>query len=239
MGRDWYEALARKFGGYRKMWDSEFEGEDGEAAFTAFLRETLRQKGAEDAGLMPRRPGPTVLDVGCGDGLYTLHVSALAAQVTGLDFSPEMITLARRNQQSAAIPNVDFVGATTSGTALPFPDQSFDLIFSRRGPSSHLADARRVLKPGGLVAGIHTGARDEIIGRVEAAGFQVVRNQEYRGTEIFPTREDYALFLSRIPGNPDYTLPEHAAELDRLTAPPPPYRAERWWFIWAGTPSPR
>ena len=97
MGRDWYEALARKFGGYRKLWDSQIEGEDGEAAFTAFLRDTLR-----------RHPHMQVLDVGCGDGLYTLHVSALAGHVTGLDFSPEMIALARRNQQSAAIPNVTF-----------------------------------------------------------------------------------------------------------------------------------
>ncbi|HWI64589.1 MAG TPA: class I SAM-dependent methyltransferase [Symbiobacteriaceae bacterium] len=219
MGRDWYEAQARKFGGYRKLWDSRIEGSDGEAAFTAFLRQTIR-------------PGHQVLDVGCGDGLYTLHVSALAQHVTGLDFSPEMIALARRNQQSAAIPNVDFVCATTSGTQLPFPDQSFDLIYSRRGPGSHLADARRLLKPGGLVAGIHTGARDEIIGRIEVGGFRVLRNEEFHATEIIPTREDYALFLSRMPGNPDYTQPELFEQL----APPPPggYRISRWWFIWVG-----
>lgn len=237
MGRDWYEAVARRFGGYRKLWDSRIEGEDGEAAFTAFLRETLRG-----------RPHMQVLDVGCGDGLYTLHVSALADHVTGLDFSPEMIALARRHQQSAAIPNVSFLCATTSGCALPFPDQSLDLIYSRRGPGSHLADARRVLKPGGLVAGIHTGARDVIIERIEAGGFEVLRDQEYRGAEVFPTREDYALFLSRIPGNPDYTLPEHGAEFDQLAAQaaapsapgaPPVYRVERWWFIWVGTPRPR
>ncbi|HWI50847.1 MAG TPA: class I SAM-dependent methyltransferase [Symbiobacteriaceae bacterium] len=216
MGQDWYEAYARRFGGYRKLWDSRMEGEDGEAAFTAFLRQTVR-------------PHHRVLDVGCGDGLYTLHLSALAEHVTGLDYSPEMIALARRNQQSAAIPNASFVcGSTSGGAALPFPEQSFDLIYSRRGPTSHLADARRLLRPGGLVAGIHTGARDEILHRLTAAGFRILRNDEYRGTEVIPTREDYALYLSRVPGNPDYSVPAGLADLpDGCSVP-------RWWFIWVG-----
>lgn len=224
MGRDWYEACASRFGGYLKLWDSRFEGEDGEAAFTAFLRETIR-------------PHHRVLDVGCGDGIYTLHMSALAEQVTGVDFSPAMIALARRHQQSAAIPNVTFRCCSTSQGPLPFPDQSFDLIFSRRGPTSHLADARRLLRPGGLVAGIHTGARDEIIGRLETAGFSVLRNQQFLGTEIMPTLTDFALFLSRMPGNPDYTLPENhdkVIELAGQSALSEGYSASRWWFIWAG-----
>ena len=218
MGRDWYEACARRFGGYRKLWDSRVEGENGEVAFTEWLRQTIPSH-------------PRVLDVGCGDGLYTLHMSALAEHITGIDFSPEMIALAHRNQQSAAIENVTFHVGTTSTDHLPFADQQFDLIYSRRGPGSHLRDARRILKPGGLVAGIHTGARQEILERLTTHGFEVLINQEYRGREVFPSLTDYALFLSRMPGAPDYTLPENeAALLEHVSGDG--YAADRWWFIW-------
>jgi SAM-dependent methyltransferase len=221
MGQDWYERCARRFGGYLKHWNSTVEGEDGEVAFTRWLREAI--------------PGhPRVLDAGCGDGLYTLHMAALAEQIAGFDFAPAMIEAARRNQQAAGITNVDF-RVWNAREGLPGGVGPFDLIFSRRGPTSHLAAARQVLAPGGLVAGIHTGARDVIIPRLEETGYRVVRNEEYRGLEVFPSLEDFALFLSRVPGNPDFTLPEQRAELEARAAGARTdrgYVVERRWFIW-------
>lgn len=225
MGRDWYEACARRFGGYRQLWDWDVEGPDGEVAFTELLRELVPCHGR-------------VLDVGCGDGIYTLHLAALAEQIVGIDYSAEMVAHARRNQQAAAIPNASFLEHNTR-SSLPFPDQSFDLVFSRRGPSSHLADSYRILKPGGIVAGIHSGARDVIIPRVTEAGFRLVRNEEFAGLAILPTLEDFALLMSRIPGNPDYTQPEMRGELERLGAQAARpngrgYGADHWRFIWMG-----
>jgi SAM-dependent methyltransferase len=221
-GQEWYEQYAETFGGYRKLWDSRIAGDNGEAAFTAWLRTTIPAY-------------PRVLDVGCGDGIYTLHMSALAKQIAGIDFAPAMIALARKYQQSAAIENAQFVAASVSTDALPFADGALDLIYSRRGPSSHLRDAKRVLRPGGLVAGLHTGAQEVIIKRIEQAGFNLLENREFKAVEILPTLQDLALFLSRTPGNPDYTLAEHAVALEALAQQSKAeqgYQVDRWWFMW-------
>jgi SAM-dependent methyltransferase len=127
------------------------------------------------------------------------------------------------------------VAASASTDALPFADGELDLIYSRRGPSSHLRDATRVLRPGGLVAGLHTGAQEVIIKRIEQAGFKLLENREFTAVEILPTLHDLALFLSRTPGNPDYTLPEHAVALEALAQQSKAeqgYQVDRWWFMW-------
>jgi SAM-dependent methyltransferase len=219
-GRDWYEQYAHTFGGYRKLWDSTIEGANGEAEFTWWLRRTIPSH-------------PKVLDVGCGDGIYTLHMSALAERIWGIDYAPAMISLARKYQQSAAIENADFTVANLSTEALPFADGELDLIYSRRGPTSHLPEARRVLRPGGLVAGLHTGDRERILGRVEGAGFRLLECREFKAVEILPTVQDLALFLSRVPGYPDYTSPERLAELEaRWERTDRGYVVDRWWFLW-------
>lgn len=221
-GQDWYEQYAQTFGGYRKLWDSSIEGENGETAFTQWLRKTIPSY-------------PKVLDVGCGDGIYTLHMSALAERIWGIDYAPSMIALARKYQQSAAIENVDFTVSNLSTDPLPFQNGELDLIYSRRGPTSHLRDARRVLRPGGLVAGLHTGDRERILGRVAETGFRLLECREFRGVEILPTIQDLALFLSRVPGNPDYTTPDRFAELEATSQTAKTdrgYGVDRWWFLW-------
>lgn len=223
LGLEWYNAVAARDGGYRRTWDSEFEGPDGETAFTDWLRRTI-----------PSRP--RVLDAGCGDGLYTLVMSSLAERVTGADYAENMIRLAERHKREAAVTNVDFVWTGGRVEVYPFPDHAFDLIYSRRGPTSHLADARRMLRPGGLVAGIHSGDRERVLERLAAGGYKVLANDEYAGTERLKTLRDFALWLSRIPGAPDYTAPEMAGEVERIAATYD--RSDRgitvphWRFVW-------
>ncbi|MHB8928434.1 MAG: class I SAM-dependent methyltransferase [Bacillota bacterium] len=223
MGLDWYNAIAARHGGYLRTWDSEFDGPDGEAAFTDWLRRTIRSH-------------PRVLDVGCGDGLYTLVMSSLAEHITGVDYAENMIRLAERHRREAAVANADFVCTGGRVEVYPFPDRSFDLIYSRRGPTSHLVDARRMLKPGGLVAGIHSGERERVLERLTVNGYEVLTNDEYAGTEHLKTELDLARWLSRTPGAPDFTTPEMADELERaagtyshsdkgITVP-------HWRFIW-------
>lgn len=223
MSLAWYEEHAQRFGGYRKHWDSVVKGSNGEAALTEWLRATIPAY-------------PRVLDIGCGDGVYTLHMSALADQICGLDYAPTMIDLARRNQQSAAIGNARF-WVQNAREPLPFGDGELDLIYSRRGSTSHLLEGRRTLRKGGLVAGIHSGAREEIIGRLKDAGYRIIRNEEFAGVEIIPTLEDYGLWLSRMPGSPDYTDPARREELmarAREHQTPRGYEIPFWRFIWIG-----
>ena len=93
-----------------------------------------------------------VLDVGCGDGTFAARVAELGGQVTGLDFAPTALKLAR-----AAHPELEFVAPADDG-GLPFPDTSFEVVTCVNvlqhvaDTQSMLSEIRRVLVPGGLLA---------------------------------------------------------------------------------------
>ena len=104
------------------------------------------------------KAGDRVLDVGCGSGRLTMAAQEWAGadgQAVGLDPSPEMIRVARKNAERAGSKAKFELGVVES---LPFPDASFEVVLNRlmlhhlpgdlkqRG----LAEMRRVLKPGGI-----------------------------------------------------------------------------------------
>jgi SAM-dependent methyltransferase len=99
------------------------------------------------------RPDALVLDIGCGIGRMDEHVAPRVGHLTGLDVSGEMVTRARARLRG--LRNIDFVEG--DGWTLPFPDGSFDLVFShivfqhvpRRVAQSCFGEAFRVLRPGG------------------------------------------------------------------------------------------
>jgi ubiquinone/menaquinone biosynthesis C-methylase UbiE len=110
--------------------------------------------------------GLTVLDCGCGPGSMTLDIAELVSPGTvfGIDYSPIQIEQALLLQQLRAITNANFT--TGSAYQLPFDDGQFDVVFAHavlyhlQQPEQVLAEFRRVLKPGGLVAlrdACHTG----------------------------------------------------------------------------------
>jgi SAM-dependent methyltransferase len=104
------------------------------------------------------RPGMRVLDCGCGPGSLTIEIAERVApgQVVGIDIEPEQCVKAQALATSRAITNVRFESADVY--VLPYPDASFDAVFSH-ALVSHLADpvrafaeSRRVLKPTGVLA---------------------------------------------------------------------------------------
>jgi SAM-dependent methyltransferase len=96
-----------------------------------------------------------VLEVGCGRGGGASFVfSRLAPRsITGLDLAATAIERARA---SYARPGVEFV--VGAADELPFPDASFDVLMSVESTHCYpdiprfLAEAKRVLRPGGLFA---------------------------------------------------------------------------------------
>jgi SAM-dependent methyltransferase len=103
--------------------------------------------------------GQVVLDLGSGGGI-DVFLSARrvgpTGYVYGLDMTPEMLDLARRNQAEAGVENAEFLHGTIED--IPLPDASVDVIISNcvinlaADKTKVLAEAHRVLRPGGLFA---------------------------------------------------------------------------------------
>ena len=96
-------------------------------------------------------PHMRVLDLCCGHGVVAASLAERGADVTGLDFSPAMVALARKAVPDATITQGDAMG-------MEFADASFDAVTIGFGvphfpdPAKGLAEAARVLRPGGRLA---------------------------------------------------------------------------------------
>jgi SAM-dependent methyltransferase len=75
-------------------------------------------------------PGMEVLDVACGAGNATIPAARAGARVTGVDFSPELLAIARERAADALV-EVDWVEADVQ--EMPFADAAFDRVISTFG----------------------------------------------------------------------------------------------------------
>jgi SAM-dependent methyltransferase len=96
-------------------------------------------------------PGTRLLDAGCGTGLLLTLARARGATVTGLDVTPGLLDVAAARLPTAGLWLADIC-------SLPFGDGEFDVVTGVNAfqfaadPPAALAEAARVVRPGGLVA---------------------------------------------------------------------------------------
>lgn len=96
-------------------------------------------------------PGHTVLEIGSGPGHVADALAQAGAKVTGIDFSGDMVQVARRR-----FPDIEFHEANAE--ELPFNAASFDIVVSNMvvhhlaRPDVAFKEAHRVLKSGGRFA---------------------------------------------------------------------------------------
>jgi SAM-dependent methyltransferase len=93
----------------------------------------------------------SILDVGCGPGYVSAAAAERDAAPIGLDFSGEMIAIAKKMW-----PRIEFREGDAQN--LPFQDANFDCVLANfallhlTNPERAMAEAARVLKPGGRFA---------------------------------------------------------------------------------------
>ncbi len=116
-----------------------------------YLCEALRGIPCDFSGRMLEVP------VGTGVITMTVYETLPKAQVQCLDYSEDMIAFARQRANQSGLKNVSFLQGDVG--ALPFADDSFDLVLSLNGfhafPDKENAyrEVLRVLKPGGIFCG--------------------------------------------------------------------------------------
>ncbi|MBR0649717.1 class I SAM-dependent methyltransferase [Roseomonas terrae] len=175
--------------------------------------------------LLPPVAGLRGLDIGCGEGTNTRAVAALGARLMALDVAPSFLAAAAATE--AADPRgIRFVRG--SALSLPFPDGCFDFATSFMclmdvpRPEQALAEAARILRPGGFLqfSILHPS--------FTGAGRRVLRDE---------TGHAYAIELREA------SLPDGAIERWRFSGAPaalrdayPPFQVPRfdrslaWWL---------
>jgi arsenite methyltransferase len=102
------------------------------------------------------QPGERVIDIGSGAGLDSLIAAEMVSpdgQVIGVDMTPAMLEMARRNTIEAGLGNVEFREGLAE--SLPVPDGWADVVISNGvlnllpDKLAALQEMARVLKPAG------------------------------------------------------------------------------------------
>ena len=164
---------------------------------------------------------PRVLDAGCGTGRMSAHLAARGCRVEGVDLSPGMVAMARRDH-----PNLSFDVGSLAG--LPCAEGEFAGVMlwysiihtPPQGHAAIFAEVARVLRPGGhVVVGFQSGegvrdvapsyrrlghevvlerhltTADAVVSGLAAAGIQEACRMVRRPTS--DERDDQAVVLAR------------------------------------------
>jgi ArsR family transcriptional regulator len=191
------EAASRYFAGHAEIWDQ---------IRSLHVAESEVERAIDRA--LSRRPLGRLVDIGTGTGRMIELFGPRSSQAIGIDRSSEMLRLARAKLESAGISSSLRQGDMY---ALPLADHSADSVIIHQvlhyahSPASAIAEAARVLSPGGTLlvvdfaaheredlrerdAHIRLGFEDEVMaGWFAATGLTVDHVEHLEGGELTVT----------------------------------------------------
>ena len=183
-------------GGYARLYDAMYATKDYARECDA-VEEALRRHG--DGGTYR-----TILDLGCGTGNHDLVLARRGYEVTGVDLSSDMVTLARRKAADAGL-GAAFATGDMRAADLGRRFDAVLVMFAALGYQTEdddvratLGTIRRHLRPGGVVlfdvwnaeTVLREGARDRLT-VVERPGYQLIKAATRRlrpGTAVVDVR---------------------------------------------------
>jgi SAM-dependent methyltransferase len=186
-------------------------------------------------GVLGDVTGQDVLELGCGTAYWSSWLARRGTRVVGLDNSLDQLTSARELQRERG-PVFPLVQA--DGARVPLRDATFDVVFNEYGaalwidPERWIAEAARLLRPGGLLAFLTNHVLLQVCFplEAEAAGTELVRDY------FAPPR------LEQLDGSIEFHLPHgewirllrrHGFVVEDLIEVRPPAGASsgRWKFV--------
>ncbi len=217
-----YDKVAKKFGSYHTPHKNitEYPKENPEEVFKNKL---LDCSGSDKIAL----------DLGCADGRFTLSIADSFMKIVAIDLSKRMLVAAKRFQKDKRIDSVSFEIQDAYHTT--YPDNSFDVVYNRRGPTPY-EEIKRLLKLGGFFVGISIGKldceeiktifgrgqgygacgtaiKDKAVTKLKKLGFRTLLAKDYFYTEYYPTYSDLDIFLQGVPIFEDFNSKKDKVKL--------------------------
>lgn len=224
MTENFYDKIAKKFGGYGYGTGSRYEKEYPAGDPEKIFKEKLLELSSKDK---------IALDIGCADGKFTLSIAPHFRKVYGIDTSKVNLEIAESHRDDKRSQNVKYFLQDASHTS--FRDSFFDLAYCRRGPS-YYEEYHRILKAGGYYLEIGIGEKDTMelqktFGRgqgygkwdksrldkdlkeLKSFGFENIFAKNYYAFEYYPSYEELDFFLQSVPIFEDYDSEKDKAKL--------------------------
>jgi 2-polyprenyl-3-methyl-5-hydroxy-6-metoxy-1,4-benzoquinol methylase len=174
---------------------------------------------------LPPGEGRALLDLGCNWGRWTIAAARAGYCATGIDRAKKSVGAARRVAEQLEVEAEYTVGDVRE---LPFPDASFDAVFSysvlqhlaKEDVHTVVSEIRRVLKPGGIAwIEIPNACGPLNVARQIRRGFSAGTGQDVRYWTIRELRSVFRPIGSvSIAADGFFTINPQVSDLDLLPA---------------------
>jgi len=220
-------------GGYKLV-----KEEEKLQAYKDHLREGLVKYTRKAFKMLPKRPFPRILDIGCGSGIPTIELARLSdGNIIAIDTNQNVLDRLASKINKAGLTNRVKI-EKCSMLNMDFPDESFDIIWAEGsiaviGFEKGLKEWRRLLKTGGfLVVHDDMGNLTEKRAQISKCGYEltdhfILSDDIWRNEYYAPLEKKFNEVRAKHTGNQNTiaVLDDDQREIDTFKRDPKRYRS--------------